>query len=73
MNGVGLNNVREDGAPLDIQVILETGHRRSFNDAWGQAIPRSDRTYSKSRFLPSKMKTWLADLEVVPPEVSYSW
>ncbi len=73
MNRIGSNNVREDGAPVDIQAIRETGHCQSLSDLWRQSIPRSDRTYSKSRFPLSKMNTWLTDLEVVRSEVTCSW
>ncbi len=73
MNGVGSKNVREDGAPVGIQAVLETGHCQSFSDVWRQSIPRSGRTDSKSRFPPGKMKTWLTDLELVPSEVNCSW
>ncbi len=73
MTLVGSNNVRADEAPVGIQAILETGHCRSFSDAWSQSIPRSGRAYSKSRFPPGKMKTWLTDFEVVPTEVTCSW
>ncbi len=73
MSGIGSNNVGEHGAPVAIQAILEAGHCRSFGDVWMQSIPRSGRTYSKSRFPPGKMKTWLTDLEVVPAEVTCSW
>ncbi len=73
MNGVRLNNVREDGAPVGIQAIRETGFCRSFSDVWRQSIPRSGRTYSNCRFPPGKVKTWLTDLEVVPVEVTCSW
>ncbi len=31
MSGIGSNNVRENGAPVGIQAILETGHCRSFS------------------------------------------
>ncbi len=68
--GVGSSNVRENGAPVGIQAVLETGHCRSFSDVWRQSIPRAGRTYSKSRFPPGKMKTWLTDPEVVPEEVT---
>ncbi len=40
---------------------------------WRQSIPRFGRTNSKSRFPPGNVKTWLADLEVVPSEVNSSW
>ncbi len=73
MNGIGSNNVREDGATFGIRAILETGHCRSFSDVWRQSIHRSGRTYSKRHFSPGKMKTWLTDLEVVPSEVTCSW
>ncbi len=73
MNGVELNNVREDGAPVGIQAVLEAGHCRSFSDVRRKSIPRSDRTNSKSRFPPGKVKTWLTPLEVVPSEVTSSW
>ncbi len=63
----------EDGAPVGIQANIETGHCRSFSDVWRQFIPRSGRTYSKNRFPPGKMKTWLIDLEVAPSEVTCSW
>ncbi len=35
MNGEGSHNVGEDGAPVDIQAILETGQCRSFSYVWG--------------------------------------
>ncbi len=73
MSGVGSNNARGNGAPVGIQAILETGHCRSLIDVWRQSIPRSGRTYNRSRFPPGKMKTWLTDLEVVPSEVTCSW
>ncbi len=72
-NGEELNNLREDGAPVSIQAILEDGHCRSFSDVWRQSVSRSGRKNSKSRFPPGKMKTWLTDLEVVPSEVTSSW
>ncbi len=40
---------------------------------WRQSIPRSGRTYSKSRFPSGKMKAWLTDLEGVPLEVTCTW
>ncbi len=67
------NNIRENGAPVGIQAILEAGHCRSFSDVWRQSIPRSGRTNSKSRFPPGKVKTWLTDLAFVPSEVTSSW
>ncbi len=73
MGGIGSKIVRENGAPVGIQAVLETRHCRSFSDVWSQSVPRSGRTYSKSRISPGKMKTWLTDLEVVLSEVTCSW
>ncbi len=73
MSGVESSNVRESGAPVGIQAVLETGHCRSFVDVRMQSISRSGRTYSKSRLPPGKMNTWLTDIEVVPAEVACSW
>ncbi len=73
MSGMRSNNVRENGAPVGIQTILEAGHCWSFSDMWRQSIPRSGRTNNKSRFSPGKVKTWLTGLEVVPSEVTSSW
>ncbi len=72
-NGVEVNHVREDGASVSIQVILEAGHCRSFSDVCWQSIPRSGRTNSKRRFPTGKINTWLTDLEVVPSEVTSNW
>ncbi len=72
MSGVGSSNVRENGAPVGIQAVLETGHCRSFADVWRQSIPRSGRTYSKNRLPPGKLKTWFTDLEVMLAKVSCS-
>ncbi len=73
MSGIRSNNVRENGAPVGIQAILEAGRCRSFSDVWRQSVPRSGRTNSKSRLPPGKVKTWLTELEVVPSEVTSSW
>ncbi len=73
MSGIRSNYVRENGAPVGIQAILEAGHCLSFSDVWRQSVPRSGRTNSISRFPPGKVKTWLTDLEVVPSEVTSSW
>ncbi len=73
MSRIGSNNIRENGAPVSIQAILETGHCRSLSDVWRQSISRSGRTCSKSHFPPGKMKSWITDLEVVPSEVTCSW
>ncbi len=73
MNRVWPNNVREDGAPVGIEGIFETGHRLTFSDVWRQFIPRSGTMYGKSRFSPGKLKTWLTELEVVPAEVTCNW
>ncbi len=71
MSGIRSNTVRENGAPVGIQAILEAGDCRGFSDVGRQSVPRSGRTNSKSRFPPGKVKTWLTDL--VPSEVTSSW
>ncbi len=73
MNGVASNDVREDGAPVSIRAILETGHCRSFSDLWRQFISRSGRRNSNGRFPSGKVKTWWMDLEVVPSVVTCCW
>ncbi len=71
--GVGSNNVKEGGASVGIQAILEVGHCRSFSDVWRQSTPRSGRTYSKSRFPAARMGTWLTYFEFVPSGGTSSW
>ncbi len=48
-DGVGYNNVREDGAPAGVQANLDTGHCRSCSDVRRQSITRPSRTYSNSK------------------------
>ncbi len=59
MNGMGSSNVRDDGAPIDIQTILDTGHCRSSN--YSSAGPNV------------QQKLWLTYLEVVLLEVTCNW
>ncbi len=70
LNMVGSNNVREDGAPVGIQAILEAEHCQSFSDVWSSLY--HGRTYNKGRFQPGKMKTRLTDLEVVSLDATCS-
>ncbi len=66
------SNVRENGAPVGIQAILEAGNCRGLSGVGRESVSRSGRRTEKAAYRLAIWK-WLTDLEVMPSEVTCSW